>query len=361
MHLQLADIYSPLMPSCDGTPSGTERLWDQYEKEYKQLTEALREFPDLRALHIREPISKNNRLLNELCQRTLNDLPLIHPKLRHVTLFGSQDDLAWLAEMSHLQSISLPSRSGHAPAELGEILGRLPNLVEVTITPAMPPKHSYTSKTVQCHDLPYLFSASVLTCLYPLKSVSIYETDTAICNPDLLNALCDTHAGSLQTLRLASHSRPVEERAETLHRFLRASSISELSIQWPNIDDDIFWSLPETLQTLRMSVTSVSEADEIVFGLLENLPALVRLKEVILVAETDAHGSQVYDERIDLRRLDVPIALSLSVRNEQSIAQSTVATSGSRPGATNGFEFTNDLCSTVSDLHEAHCGRSCTP
>ncbi|KAK4996498.1 hypothetical protein LTR66_003914 [Elasticomyces elasticus] len=299
MHLQLADIYSPLMPSPDGTPSRTGRLWDQYEKEYEQLTEALREFPDLRALHIREPISKNNRLLNELCQRTFNDLPLIYPKLRHVTLFSSQEDLAWLADMTHLQSISLPSRSGHAPAELGEILGRLPNLVEVTITPAVPPKHSYTSKTVQCHDLPYLFNASVLTRLHPLKSVSIYETDTAICNPNLLNALCDTHAGSLQTLRLASHTRPIGETAETLHRFLRASPISDLSIQWPRIDDDIFWSLPETLQTLRMSVTSVSEADEVVFGLLENLPALARLKEVTLVSETNARGSLVYNERID--------------------------------------------------------------
>ena len=109
--------------------------WDLYQADLDRLNEALRKFPNVKAITITAPSHQHSFLYHDFVSKVLDMLSSLYVDLRDLRLDGSFDyqELGFLSRMSRLESFAFDGFSASSPCATADTLTRLRHLKELSL------------------------------------------------------------------------------------------------------------------------------------------------------------------------------------------------------------------------------------
>lgn len=272
IRLSIHDIdLSPVLESVSSQPPLRPRSPELINQELEKLEHALTRLTSLCSLTV-DPVQTDTPRSHQrlaLCSSFLRLVARLSPRLRRLSFTSDKHSLACVQGLRNLQSLHISGCLRNSPAETLEVLFSLPQLTELEVDNTF---RLYDSVGVYHGRQPGLsFTPDVLRKMRPLKSFGIYdfgwttitptdgskqrlpEDQGVFVNPEMFQALYDTHLTSLEKLRISDDGSPEIQMADAFQTFLKASRIRHLETSIPAIVSSIYVDfLPWTLRSLHV-------------------------------------------------------------------------------------------------------------
>ncbi|KAI9793456.1 MAG: hypothetical protein M1835_007255 [Candelina submexicana] len=272
------------------TVSPKEHSKSIYEEDVTRLLKALSYLPSVKNLTIYKPefgVSTWDPC-RDLYLSLFSLVARQYNKLKRLSFFMDELPLTFLTSLQSLRSLRFTGFSTSTPAEALAALRSLPLLKEIELF-GPPPQLDFKqrigyagARRVQS------ITPDVLLRLEPLESFTICEirdemaASPAFFSEDTFRALFKTHRRSLQRLRISLDFKPPETDVGAFARFVSSSSLQELEIGWPGLDDEVLQCLPSSLRQLQISISPNLKPDEAADGIIDLHDDVPLLKNVVL-------------------------------------------------------------------------------
>lgn len=262
---------SPVLDSVSSRPPLRPRSPELINQELERLEQALTRLTGLCGLTV-DPIQTTSPRSHQrlaLCSSFLELVARRSLHLRRLSFISDKHAIVCVQGLRNLQSLHISGCLPNTPAETLEVLLSLPHLTELEVDNTF---RLYNSAGVYHGSKPHLsFTPDVLRRMKPLKSFGIYdfgwttitpvngskqrlpEYQGVFANPEMFQALYDTHLTSLEKLRISDDGSPATKMVDALKTLLRASRIQHFEISIPAFVSSIYInSLPPTLRSLQV-------------------------------------------------------------------------------------------------------------
>lgn len=311
---------SPVLDSVSSQPPLRPRSPELIDQELERLEQALTRLTGLCELTL-DPIHATSPRSHQrlaLCSSFLELAARRSPHLRRLSFISDKHSIICVQGLRNLQSLHISGCLPNTPAETLEVLFSLPHLTELEVDNTF---RLYDGAGVYHGRNPHLsFTPDVLRRMRPLKGFGIYdfgwttitpvngskqrplEDQGVFVNPEMLQALYDTHLTTLERLRISDDRSPEIKMVDALRVLLRASRIEHFETSIPAFVSSIYVnSLPPTLRSLHVDndcpMFFVEWAQELLSR--KTCGALPMLGEVVLCCPH--HCSEDADLRVTQR------------------------------------------------------------
>ena len=289
-----------------------------YLLEINQFTLALSRLASITHLQILRPAHKEKSMPSSIVMtQVLKWMAEHYPKLQSLRLDVEQCHIDCLGSFAGLKSLRLTGNSETSAVRTGDILGKLSNLEELTITG--PPQALQTLRRHGCQTkIVQAVTHQVLERLPPLKRLTLIEktvakTDSAIyLTTRTIKALYEIHQESLRALSISSSTLPPATFVQFLAAFLLGTpNIEELSLTWPNLAMTFVDCIPNSVQRLELAVASRGKAQFILDRLMLMAYRLRYLQVIKFHIINPVHGTSVGDRK----NKSSPLTISLPIQS----------------------------------------------
>jgi hypothetical protein len=178
-----------------------------------------------------------------------------YTQLQGLRISVENTSLHFLSDFRDLRTLDFSGFSVTEPEEILQILTRLQYLEELRIVGPTQGLRRRQRYGYQHRFVVQSFTDSVLHGMRPLKSLTICEVSVpthdapTFLTEEVLSALYLTHRDSLRELSIYSETSPDLSVESVLRAFLiSTTTLTKLSMGWPDMDISILDSLPVTLR-----------------------------------------------------------------------------------------------------------------
>jgi hypothetical protein len=285
-------------------PSASTRLltWELHMEDLDKLHKSASRLGNVKSLTVVALTERTSFFYRELVGRFLDNVSLLWPGLNELTLGGNchYQNLSFMSTLRYLHTFSFDGFSSCSPNELASVLAGLPKLQGLSVvsqysmlTPTEHLRSCFTSKRQS-------FTPDVLRSIGHLTFFSVTEHDSE--GPDypaLFFTAEMVHAlhrqSALHSLTINLSTAPDADILGALAEFTEKSPITQLELNWPNLDFQIFQTYsfwPRYLKQFWCHVSSLTVAHGILSIIYESVEAadLSFLSKVVLVCPAKMGG-----------------------------------------------------------------------
>ena len=248
---------------------------------------------------------------------------------RNLQSLKLEADTFSVQQLSHFKELTCLKVSGFSkasPRQSLDALQSMPSLRLLQLTwPAAGIK--WRSSYFKCQNTISFMTPAAVQQLPALKVLDIFDlvdaqnSKQALLSPEMLKAVCHTHAHSLDEVTISSTTEPDLITIDfVIGLLMTATQIYRLSLTWPSMNVELLDFIPGTIRYLELAVGGPNQAEAFISRLstmIHRLPYLQKIK-LLMIQESTTASSQ--DQRIDW---SVPVGLPIPVP--------TTALSGSLP------------------------------
>lgn len=292
--VDLRPLLSPIVsPTTEPDSVPRLRVWELYESELEQLSQALGKLRNVKTFTLRALPGRQSHLYREFLMKVLGLLGTLFPGLQDLSLQGNlhHQSLAFLRSLQELRALSFDGFSASSSSETAEILSSL-QLTSISLvcqhTMLTPSHHQHSTFTSK----PQCFTGDVLRTISQLASFSVTESIAApspalFFTSEILSSL-HSHK-TLAGLSISLSHTPEPETFEALEEFLdKSSSIGRLELDWPDLDPNIleaYLLLPNSLKSFWIRTKNMAAAFDALWTILEHREAgnAPQLSRVVLI------------------------------------------------------------------------------
>lgn len=241
-----------------------------YVIESERILSLVQMMPGLKHLSLLPPSQRGQKSApKDLVQFLLSQLSQCFSRLRSLSVSTDIKSLDFLANFTHLQSLSFSGCSETEPHRAGVILKQISGLQELTIVGPSTSFLKQHNRSVQKGAL-LAITPDFLRNTPSLKSLKIRDLAPAgragFLTNDMLRAVLDTHRSTLQTLCISSMAQPSTSDLTLLKTIvLSLPALRELHLEWPIVSSDLVADcLPTSIQSLTVAVQCSIHAQNII-------------------------------------------------------------------------------------------------
>ncbi|KAI9795618.1 MAG: hypothetical protein M1833_006939 [Piccolia ochrophora] len=279
--------------------SSASSLTRIYEADISRLTATLKSLPNLQDLTVYKQMISEPDHIRSFHRSFYGSVSQQCTSLRNFCFYSDQVSLEFLGSLRNLRTLRFTGFSTSTPKGSLKILRKLTRLEGLELfgpPPALGFQHRpgfKGTKVVQS------ITPEVIQGMRPLRLFTICEVhdtkgaeDETFLNEKMLLALRSAHRRTLDRLKISTDFMPSPATVNAMVDLLSASTIHELELGWPGLDEEIFDALPRSLSSLQINVGSSLPPTRAVHSIVDRRKQLPKLRDVTLMIDWRESGSK---------------------------------------------------------------------
>ena len=268
-----------------------KRHSNPYVLEQHRIADALSKLPNLRHIALIRPSHGM-----QLPPRSFVDDLFCHigQSCGHLQSLQTNIDTFNIQVLKHFHCLRALSISGFTKATPRQILETLRSMTALQALRLIGASsgNTWRSRHFKCQDKISFPTPIAVQQMPAMKVLEIFELvdsrdpKPALLHPEMLKAICRTHARGLEHLTISSTAEPNSATIAFITGLLiMATSLHHLALTWPGMDFDLLDFLPETVKRLELAVTGSAQADAFLARLdmmRHRLPFLRNIKLLVI-------------------------------------------------------------------------------